>query len=252
MDACFVSKADGYSYFRRDSQLIRTTLPQAYSVYLSGPDGNQAIDSDESNEWVVVALYTHKQQDVKKKEKPRINGNIVEMYMTVAPPSAATLSLRPLPPWFEQAATDIVDVDIGTWNPIAPFGVLKDDQVEAIKTMKQERLVSDSRIEEEINSRVALLQRDSDEAADLDGRRTIDGYIRFRVKRALLIINRASMRETLRSAFAARDRMAQVLRSVDDPSIVGDVTQYPDERGGSLMIDKSDAYIPTPSDYFSP
>lgn len=246
MDACFVAKEGGYSFFRRDSQLIRTTLPQAYSVYLSGPDGNQAIDVKEPKEWVVVALYTYKKQSSKKQG----NGNSVEMYMTVALAPAATLSLRPLPSWFEQAATDIVDVEIGTWNPVAPFGVLKDQQAEAVKIMKEEMLVSDSRIEEEINSRAALLQRDSDEASDVDGRRTMEGYIRFRVKRALLIINRSSIRDTLRSALGARDRMAQVLRAVDDPSIVVDVNQYLDEGGGSLLIDKSDAYIPTPSDYY--
>jgi hypothetical protein len=220
-------KEGEHAYFRSGERLARLPLPQAYSVYLSGPEGNQATTSVVDT-WVLVAVHGQALQQP---------SSVVEMYITVLPPDS---TLKAMPTWFEQAPTDPVLASCGEWNGVATGGGFPAPAMTP-KKMDRVALVQDAKVDQEINTRVLQLQQDSGEADRVNGMHTSDGYVRCRVKRALLLVNREGLRDTLERAQTARDRMMVVLRRHHELA--------PLQFTLPTSCANLDAYTPDPTDY---
>lgn len=57
MEAHFRSKDGGHAFFECNGAVARLPLPQAYSVYLSGPEGNRATTALADGSWALVAIH---------------------------------------------------------------------------------------------------------------------------------------------------------------------------------------------------
>ena len=77
MEAHFRSKDGGHAFFECNGAVARLPLPQAYSVYLSGPEGNRATTALADGSWALVAIHG---RAVEKKKQ--CGGNVYDCVTT--------------------------------------------------------------------------------------------------------------------------------------------------------------------------
>lgn len=219
MEAAFLDRHGDHVFFKRGDKTARVPLLHAYTAYLSSKDGNHAIcDTTLPEKWAVVAAHPG------RAEKQSV------AHVAVLPDGAA---LRPLPPWFAHSPTTPVPAEPNVW--LSATGVASKND------LQQAALLHESQIEDQIRQRAQMLMDDTAQADTVDASRTLDGYIRLRVKRALLVLNRRGLIETLSKAQAARACMAANLLAHGH---LADVRC--DNHTNNTTID---AYTPIPADY---
>lgn len=215
MNAEFLKQEGAYALFRRNEQTARLPLAAAYSAYLCSPDGHLATDP--VGTWAVIAALPGE-------------GPSDALHVAVLPNGAQQ---RQLPHWFGHASTTVMLPTKGVW--------LTTHGQKSKLDSEKEVLLREAEVEAQINQRAQLLQNDTAEAETTDGSRTLDAYIRCRVKRALHVINCINLRDTVAQADAARQKMQHVL--------LAHARLMPPDHVVATQSLQFDTYTPEPADY---